>query len=672
MINNKPFCKMIIKEYSDVYNYMLDILKQSNLINVKRGKYSRSYYDVPMGFDIETTNTCVPDGHFGYMYHWQLAFNDLIILGREWWEFEELIARIVKINKLSSNRRIICWIANLSFEFQFLRKRFEITEVFAREKRQPLKALINAGIELRDCLALTGGSLYSLAKDYTTTQKLVGDLDYAIERNAHTPLDQVERGYCINDVWILAEWAIYTFETYLRNGIDIPLTKTGILRNKIKKTVEDSGKKKEIMGAIQACMPDEQLYRNMMAYLFRGGFVHACARFCKMTLRNIYSFDETSAYPAAIYQSDHFPTRFFQYQGDPRKIDTKKYCWIAVFDFYCLKAKTHHSIESKSKCIEIEGNRTIDNGRICYADHIKVFLTDLDYRIYDLFYSWRDIEITYVWRARSTRLPGYLINNMVTDYKSKNDLKRRGLKDTIEYALSKEAVNSYYGMMVTRLYESEVSYADDQWAIVPGKSYEKQIQNLFLLPQWGIYVTAIARYRLLVMTFRLHLYVVYNDTDSIKLTCYNNHVRRILAEYNQKLINLNNQLSGGDPDLFNLGTFDYEGCYRRFKTLGAKRYIYYDDSGSLHAVISGLPDAAEHLKASHKPFDTFNDEMEVDCSRRLVSEYHDEEYSGYVAGELMYEKSGVALYETHYKLTISGDYRKILAYIKNQVERRSY
>lgn len=165
------------------------------------------------GFDIETTNMI--DTKHAYMYIWQCAVNDLVLLGRTWDEFTLVITILKEFNGLCSSKRIIIWIANLSFEFQFIRKRFNFTKIFAKEQRKPLYAIIDDCIELRDPLPISGGSLAQLAKDFTITQKLVGYLDYSILRNSNTPIKKGELQYSINDVVILKEWSEFIFRVYI-------------------------------------------------------------------------------------------------------------------------------------------------------------------------------------------------------------------------------------------------------------------------------------------------------------------------------------------------------------------------------------------------------------------------------------------------------------------------
>lgn len=79
------------------------------------------------------------------MYIWAFGIADLKIYGRTWEEFHSLMEVISDIFELEKDKRILCYIHNFSFEFQFMRKYFNWTEVFAISERKPIKALTSLG-----------------------------------------------------------------------------------------------------------------------------------------------------------------------------------------------------------------------------------------------------------------------------------------------------------------------------------------------------------------------------------------------------------------------------------------------------------------------------------------------------------------------------------------------
>ena len=636
-----------------------------DIVNIKGGRKPINYLMLYSGFDIETTN--MSDTKHAYMYIWQIALNETVLLGRTWDEFT-LVIRILKTyNNLCSSKRIIIWIANLSFEFQFIRKRFNFTKIFAKEQRKPLYAIIDDCIELRDPLPISGGGLAQLAKDYTNTQKLIGDLDYSIIRNSKTSVKGVELQYCINDVVILKEWSEFIFKTYIIPQKYIPLTKTAILRRKVK-----DKSPKGVSDAIVACMPSEKLYNLMMKYLFRGGYVHANICNTDMILHDVTSLDLTSSYPA---QMNHGYYRINNIDSEKFTKLIKNECCMMVITFFDITSTTNHSIESSSKCIELV-NPILDNGRVSSADKMTVFINEIDYSLYCMFYTWDRMDIQVFYHTIRGRLPTYILDVLNEEYYNKAILKQSGKKNTTEYAIAKSNVNSAYGMTVTRMVEREVTYSDDEWGYDDSNfCYYDEVQKLVLLPQWGIYVTSHARFALLSNVYKISCNssgaiddVVYNDTDSIKLLNYDKH-KHIIDDYNAKIIAKNKKLFS-DPIFYDLGTFDNEGTYDRFKTLGAKRYIS-EKNGEIEQTIAGLPKhiLAKYCKSNKLDvFKFFTSGMTLDVmfSGKLTTSYNDEPHSEAVGGVVMSELSSVCLYNIPFRMSLDKYYIEMINELRKE------
>lgn len=642
-----------------------------DIVNIRGGRKPINYLMLYSGFDIETTN--MSDTKHAYMYIWQLALNDMVLLGRTWDEFTLVIRILEEYNNLCSSKRIIIWIANLSFEFQFIRKRFNFTKIFAKEQRNPLYAIIDGSIELRDPLPISGGSLSQLAKDYTITQKLVGDLDYSIIRNSKTSVKGVELQYCINDVVILKEWSEFVFKTYIIPQKYIPLTKTAILRRKVKDKAP-----KGVSDAIFACMPSEKLYHLMMKYLFRGGYVHANICNTDIILHDVTSLDLTSSYPAQMNHGYYPMGKFYRINNiDSEKFNKliEKDCCMMVITFFDIKSTTNHSIESSFKCIELV-NPTLDNGRVASADKMTVFINEIDYSLYCMYYNWDRMDIQVFYHTIRGRLPMYILDVLNEAYYNKAILKQSGKKNTTEYAIAKSNVNSAYGMTVTRMVEREVTYSDDEWGYDDSNfCYYDEVQKLVLLPQWGIYVTSHARFALLSNVYKISCNssgviddVVYNDTDSIKLLNYDKH-KHIIDEYNAKIIAKNKKLFS-DPIFYDLGTFDNEGTYDRFKTLGAKRYIS-EKNGEIEQTIAGLPkhilaEYCESNKLDVFKFFTSGMTLDVMFSGKLTTSYNDEPHSEDVGGVVMSELSSVCLYNIPFRMSLDKYYIEMINELRKE------
>ena len=643
-----------------------------------KGKKKHGYLKAYCGFDIETTNLISEERKRAYMYIWQCCIatdeDAVVYLGRTWEDFLALLDGLRQKWDISPVEALIMWDANLGFEFQFLRHHLDWDQgdwcFFAKEERQPLLASWK-GIQFRECLSISGGSLAQLAKDYTTTQKLVGDLDYNVPRNSHTELTKQEYAYCINDVTILAEWSKYVFEGWLKSDRKVPLTKTGLLRSEVKHELKLTCK--DLIGymrLIRDAYPNKATYVFWFEWLFRGGYVHANALLADRILRGVEMKDITSSYPEVI-NSAYCPGRFRVVAPEDymRLIEEDKTCLIMLVDFYDIRNTCSHSIESFSKCILAEGYH-LDNGRIYEAEHILVMLTELDFKTYKRFYRWKDCRIRKMWSAPRMRFPGFLRRVLNRHYKHKAELKKQGLSGTPEYAIAKSGVNSTYGLCVTRLSLDKVEYSNEHgWILSDVKlDYEKEVDKQILLPQWGIWVAAHARYRLLTqvwnITQRCGDIVIYCDTDSIK-SLPHPELEACYEEYNKAIDERHKAIGLTDPDFYDLGMFDDERgehTVTRFKTLGAKRYMVELDGKDVKATIAGFPKKAVK-KLGEDPFESFQKSgmyVKPENSLKLTTAYIDEPSGDWVDGEWMEELSSVALYQIPFSMITDKTYYKLL------------
>ena len=117
--------------------------EQVKLAPLKPSKGTRTrirYADMISAFDIETTS--LPDIKQGLMYVWQWHFDSwATIYGRTWDEFLEFAEKVR--DSIPVGCRLVIYVHNLSFEFQFLRNvyNFSNDEVFAVARRKYPKTL---------------------------------------------------------------------------------------------------------------------------------------------------------------------------------------------------------------------------------------------------------------------------------------------------------------------------------------------------------------------------------------------------------------------------------------------------------------------------------------------------------------------------------------------------
>lgn len=677
----------------------------------------RKYIRIEAGYDIETTRK----DQYAFMYHWQFGFGNDVFLGRTWDEFTFMIEQLQNYLRYY-NAILIVWVANLGHEFSFLGRRYHWDGLFAKDSHQPLTARTGR-IEFRECLSISGqGGLAALANKYCKTKKLIGDLDYKIMRNSRTQLTEDEIQYCINDVQILLEWSQYIFETFSDQKKKIPLTSTSIIDQMVMESATETGHLDEIRDAVQQLYPDRDTYNKIMMFLFRGGYTHANIYWTMIRVGEIIGADYTSSYPAVMmhgyYPKSPFTDTHLETDGHSitdSRLDSM--CVWFVADFEGIERTTYHSIESEHKII-IYRNAIFDNGRLSKADKIRVMLTELDYKIYRCFYKWDKIHIVEAHTAVRGKLPEYVLRPLRKNYIIKNRIKKECKKKGIdpdsipEYRNAKAAINSYYGLMVKRLNFVEWHFNEDtgEWYKTDGrKTYEKMIRGKVLSPYWGIWVTARARYNLLMTLWEMEYNeeldqvennAVYMDTDSIYFID-SERTRKVIAHYNDKQNVLNASI---DPDCSDIGLFDWIGGtdgngdpkHYTFETLGAKRYIKYADDpgdplgGKAEVTVAGMRKgsyersllrtfATDHSYILYEDpkkkkgklgyvdvdelFELFADELLLTCdeSMKNASIYSPDAYSAEITDpdgitETMHEFCGVAIVPITFKITLKEHY----------------
>ena len=134
-------------------------------------RIEKEYIPLYMGFDIETTNIVTEDHKAAYMYIAQCCIathkGAYIYMFRRWDQVCNFFFQLSSYLMLGEKRRVICYIANMSFEHGFMRKRLKWMngkyDFFAKETRKPL-LVTYSGIEFREALTISGGGLAACRK----------------------------------------------------------------------------------------------------------------------------------------------------------------------------------------------------------------------------------------------------------------------------------------------------------------------------------------------------------------------------------------------------------------------------------------------------------------------------------------------------------------------------
>ena len=80
------------------------------------------YIEAACSFDIESTSFYWNGTKAACMYVWSLGLHGSVILGRTWGEFVDAIRLLSEGLNLGGRKRLLCYIHNADFDFQFMRK----------------------------------------------------------------------------------------------------------------------------------------------------------------------------------------------------------------------------------------------------------------------------------------------------------------------------------------------------------------------------------------------------------------------------------------------------------------------------------------------------------------------------------------------------------------------
>ena len=655
------------------------------------------------------------------MYAWVFTYDGHAFVGRTWEEFMRLLEKVIKFHELSTSRIMVCGVHNLGYEFQYFCRRLEWDSVFAIKERTPAYARTKTGIEFRCTLTLSGYSLAKVGEHLLKyrVEKKIGDLDYIKLRHSKTPLTEEEWGYVVNDGLIVGAYLQELIEKH-KLITRIPLTKTGFVRKYLRKkcyfndTNDHSYKRKNdylryrrIMLASPIQSAEEYL---LLKQLFTGAIVHCNTYASGIIFKDVESEDECSAYPTQI-AIGYFPFGRGEWvmpksYDEFKKYVSKKACVIDASFHDIEKSQFFESLISKNKCIEQEGFEE-DNGRLIKAKRIRIVINEIDFSVYKKFYKWKRMTIHRMIVYEKRRLPTNFVSAVLDLYADKTTLKDVEGKES-EYMHAKENCNSTYGCMVTDICKDKTEYVDGQWITTPCdienelKRYN-ETPNRFTCYQWGCWITSLARRALASAIYAIGMSsdtkagdYLYSDTDSVKFINPEKH-RKYFEEYNAYMLKelkkaseyhhipiekfMPKDINGKAHPLgvWENETSKYEGgVYKRFKSLGAKRYAleYVKDGKVKHSLtIAGVnkKKAIPYIEKHEKDFFDFmhfNYLFVEDCCGKNLHTYIDDEKEGILTDYLgnvaeFRELSSVHLMSTTYKMTASDDYLALLSVIES-------
>lgn len=659
----------------------------------------KRYLNVASAFDTETTSFIDSQDkeETALCYIWMFGIGDTVVYGRELDEFVDLIN---KLNNFLETKEttLITYVHFLKFDFSFIKRLFNWNVVFSKKNRDPLYARTR-NIEFRDSLVLAGGKSLAFVGAHLKkpVYKAVGDLDYELPRHSKTPLTQAEMHYCEMDIRVLI--------AYIREKIEedgninkIPYTNTGYVRNYVR----------------NECFKDRARYLNFIDGLtitpdcymqaeaaFTGGAVGPNIKKVGQVIENVHSYDIKSSYPYVMC-TGYYPISYFKPVPNKQTVLSAKnymdeYCCLFTLEVWDLAATTDYCFPiSYHKCEETIGEQKA-SGRIISAMYLRIQCTELDYKTWEKFYNLNstNVRITRFRIAPRGFLPLPIVRSVVEFFNKKTTLDGVEGREQ-EYMLSKNMLNSVYGMMVEKpvrpLYgyiNQEDFYKKDPDYVSAVVEYNEK-PSRFLFYPWGIWVTAHARYRLYDAIYNVGDDFVYCDTDSVKFT--GNHT--VYFEYQNALAR--NEIyqcamrNGFDIDYIVpksprgeqkwLGVWEHEYDAVNFKTIGAKRYLIERANNNYELTVAGTnkKSTLEYIiklagLSAKNPFDIFDENLVIpaEYAKRTTSKFIDDTRTGWITDylgnkEYYVAPSGVYVAPASYSFSITEEMKEAIIWLVHE------
>jgi len=613
------------------------------------------YLDWSISFDIESTSFRDYLKKLALMWIWMLGLQDdqtgfiYTIVGRTWKEWQEAIKCLYELCP-GDNHYIPIYVHNLSFEYFFIKPYVMEKDVFVVKSNDLLYMRTWEGLEFRCSMKVAGCKLADITQFLPTdckVKKLVGDLDYKLMRHRLSNVTDDEMAYCLNDVRLVCE---YISQKRREDGdiSKIQRTATGYGRKGIMDFVFNDMTKKEkakFIAQVMGTCFHNGLEMKTACRAFMGGHTAGNPQNRGRILRGVTCWDFTSSYPSICVCCSDFPIEYIGYMDNMTEPEYRvelslKHAIIGKAIFKGLRPRVYEEGRSKetvdfdyyipsSKCVELEGEVKY-NGKVASADLCSIYIIDLDFTTYELFYEWDSVEFEGCFLYKKGYLPKKVIEYVLSLYQSKTTLK--GVKgQELKYAKDKALLNAVsYGMNVTSPEKDILQYdsSEDEWKpTIDGewKSDLYDMQNADDVAEYwdlkvnayndriragqvtvsyiqGIYISGAARANLAlgIMSAGLKHLFAYSDTDSIYIqhseelddfiTSYNNMIKQKM-ERMCKFYDLQQDcwrpktIKGEEKPL---GYWDFDGYSEYFKQVRAKTYAKIDKEGHFKITIAGL------------------------------------------------------------------------------------
>lgn len=595
-----------------------------------------------MSLDTETSADAEDDvdKKIAWIYQWSFSYpkneeTRYLVYGRKPTQLISALAKITKVNELTSERKIICFVHNLSYDYTYFHKFIE-DEYKSRGNTLAVAAhrLISysiGGIEFRDSLKIAQKSLDSWAKDLLGREcgKLVGAIDYNKVHYQDSPLYKRDWDYMFRDVVVLDKCIYKQLAIHNDKIWTMPLTSTGYVRRATKKNFY----KHRVANRkyFERTALSDECY-SMCKEEFAGGLTHGNRFYIDQTIRVsdlrkkfnnpniiIKHRDFVSHYPSQQITGYCPATAFRLYYerkpDDPefllKDLDTAfedGFCYLAAISITNLMIRDGVTLPYAQESKFYKGKLTklvmdTDNGRI-----LRMFGTSLIV-VNELDLKWlrRQYNFTYtihkVYVSKRGKFPGYITETVKQFMLEKSETKEivKGLlkqgydelspevhEAKLQNLIAKGMLNAIYGMTATdpvRECFGEDEEGDWGKAVLSSTDVSDMLTNYytsrssFMSYQLGCWTTALARNELLFFAEVVgYDHFLYADTDSI-FYISTPEIEKKIEAYNKKFRQQADAnewyitLGSGKKVYFNQFDDEGEDIYE-FRFLHSKCYAY--------------------------------------------------------------------------------------------------
>ena len=569
----------------------------------------------------------------------------------------------------------MCIICRIN-EFQYLKGLFDLGEhdVFASDLRRIIRFTALGNIEFRCSMMLSNMSLKQFTHSmHVDHEKLDGSDIYDKQYYPWTELPEHVLQYSAYDVIGLVEAVKAKMRLDGDTLCTIPLTSTGYPRRDMRRAMQYYPHTK-----LKEMLPDLTVY-DMLCDAFRGGDTHANRYYAGSIVENVSSADRSSSYPDVMCNCMFPMAPWKQLEADRhtllKEMNDGKNALLIHIRMTDVRLKDKFNGDPyipRDKCKSIWHAR-YDNGRVLEAEELEIVVTDIDFYIINHDYQWSDLEVIRLYGSEYDFLPACFVKVITNYYEQKTKLKGDPDKD-LEYNKSKALLNGLYGMLAMKPLRKTLIYRDGAMHEDESQSREELLEQAYRKAYssyaWGVWVTAWARYRLWEgIQIVGHDRFIYCDTDSVKyISDASVSWHAFNTERKSNSIYSGSLAKDAAGQIHYMGVYEPDGLYKRFSTLGAKRYAYEDLDGVLHITIAGVAKKAGAVEL--EKLENFRDGFVFMNSGKTASSYVDKP----PMDKLVYYEDGIKreieitpfilISETSYYMSMTDEYKELIGLLE--------